>query len=286
MHTKDSNMQKRGIRPWLIAQQAKGKLYTTVDELKAAFPNSGSANLKMAVRNAVKDKLMAYAWRGFYLILPPAYGVRGTLPPAFYIDALMKYLKRPYCVSLLNAAEVYGAAHQKPMSFTVMTSNPPPRDRKTAVSHLAFVGNRSFNSGIPAELVRRIKVQTGYVTVATPEYTALSLVMHAKSSGGMSHVLTVLEELQDECHFEKLPNMMARYIPTPCFQRLGYMLEFLLGNQDAGAHLHDYLRKNCQKTWRRVQLNPAVSARSDAAALNKRWRVFENTILTSDSDDS
>lgn len=279
-------MQKKGIRPWLLAQQAKGKLYTTAEELRAVFPNTGHLNLKMAVANAVKDKLMAYAWRGFYLILPPAYGVRGTLPPSLYIDALMKYLNRPYCVSLLNAAEVYGAAHQRPMSFTVMTSNPPPRDRKTAVSHLAFVGNRSFNAGIPAELVRRVKVQTGYVTVASPEYTALSLVMHTKSSGGMSHVLTVLEELQDACHFEKLPAIMAQYIPTPCFQRLGFMLEILLGNQEAGAHLHHYLHAHCKKTWRRVQLNTAVASCSLETHLNKRWRVFENTILTPDSDDS
>ena len=66
-------------------------------------------------------------YRGFYVIVPVQYRLKGVVPPPYYINELMAYLKRLYYVGLLSAAAVYGAVHQRPMETQVMTI--PPRSR-------------------------------------------------------------------------------------------------------------------------------------------------------------
>lgn len=277
-------MQKRGIRPWIQEQMGRGRLYVTRDEILAAFPDYSLNALKNALMRAVADCILAYGWQGFYLLLPPAYAKRKTLPPMLYIDALMGYLKKPYCVALLNAAETYGAAHQKPMSFTVMTTNPPPRSRQTGMTRMHFMAKREFNKGIPCEFIRKIKVQTGYVSVSTPEITSLSLIQYHEASGGLSHVLTVMEELIENCHFESLPESAIRYFPVSCFQRLGYMLEELLGAQSQADRLREYISAQWKKRLQYVPL--AVGLKTACTGRNSKWKIQINTQLQSDFNDT
>jgi len=49
-------------------------------------------------------------------------------PPVQYIDYLMKHINRKYYVALLNAAEFYGAAHQRPQQYSVVCEFPSIRD--------------------------------------------------------------------------------------------------------------------------------------------------------------
>ena len=43
---------------------------------------------------------------------------------------MMSFLKIDYYVGLLNAAEFYGASHQRPQTFTIMNTYPDIRDSK------------------------------------------------------------------------------------------------------------------------------------------------------------
>jgi len=54
-------------------------------------------------------------------MIPLEYRSLGCLPASQLIPDLMKHLDIPYYVCLLSAAEFYGAAHQKPQVFQVMT---------------------------------------------------------------------------------------------------------------------------------------------------------------------
>jgi len=58
------------------------------------------------------------------VIIPPHYASRGVVPPHYYIDRLMAHQNKPYYISLLSAAALLGAAHQRPQKFFV-TYNPP-----------------------------------------------------------------------------------------------------------------------------------------------------------------
>lgn len=278
-------MQTRGVRPWLQQQMARGRLHVTREELMAAFPASSKTALSQAISRAAADKLIAIGWKGFYLLLPPAYANRKTLPPSLYIDALMQYLGKPYCVGLLNAAEMYGAAHQRPLQYAVMTSNPPPRARTQGLTRLIFVAKREFNEGVPAELINRIKVQTGYISVTTPEVTALSLIQYNKVAGGLSQVVTVLEELMEACHFEQLSPVAFRYFPLSCLQRLGYIVEHVLRNEEQAEKILDFLKQNNIKYLQASPLSTGIPVKKDTP-MDKKWRIFLNTELKSDFDDT
>lgn len=278
-------MQIKGIRPWLRQEMEKGRLYVTLAELRSAFPEQTEANLKSSLTRASADNIIANGWQGFYLLLPASYAKRRGLPPGLYIDGLMRYLGKPYCVGLLSAAEIYGAAHQQPMTFTVMTSNPPPRNRRNSNSELVFVAKREFNKGIPDELLRKIKIKTGYLSVSTPEFTALSLLQYPKVSGGLSHVLTVLEELLETCDFSRLPDCIGEYIPISCFQRLGYMSECILKNHTIGEQLHLHLIRHSKGRYQAIRLDSSAP-REKKGFYSKRWKIHINTHLVSDSDDT
>ena len=263
----------------------KGRLYVTLAELRSAFPGQSEAGLKSALRRAVADNIAAYAWQGFYLLLPPTYATRRGLPPGLYIDGLMRHLGKPYCVALLSAAEIYGAAHQRPMIYTVMTTNPPPRNRKNSNSELIFVAKREFRHGIPDALLRKIKTRTGYLSVSNPEFTALSLVQYSKASGGLSHVLTVIEELVESCDFAHLPDCITGYIPISCFQRLGYMVDTLLQNHIVGDQLHRQLVRHSRGKYQPILLEPGATHRN-SDPYNRRWKIHINAHPVTDSDDT
>ena len=46
------------------------------------------------------NKTIVNVYRGFYVIIPVQYVLRGSVPATYYIDQLMSYLKKPYYVCM------------------------------------------------------------------------------------------------------------------------------------------------------------------------------------------
>lgn len=238
--------------------------------------------LNTGLYRACRSRLVAIAWQGFYLILPPEYQAVGMLPPAEYIGKLMEFLGKPYCVALLNAAALYGAAHQRPMNFTVMTSHPLPRSTVKRLTRIDFVSKREMLNSVPEELVRTVKTQYGSMIVSSPEFTACSLVQYARASGGLAHVVSVLRELLEACDFSHLPPVLADFVSAPCLQRMGYIVERVLDETDAAHHLHRFLLSSA-KPLRKTRLVPHLPA--EHCPVDNRWKILINHKLTPDSDD-
>lgn len=282
MHNNASKMSESTLKKWIERQARHGKIALTLDELRHAFPSAESATLKSGLYRACRRQEVAIAWQGFYLILPLEYRGIGSMPPSEYIDKLMGYLGKPYCVALLNAAAIYGAAHQRPMNYVVMTANPPPRCKAKGNTRIDFIAKRAFAHGIPPELVNRVKTQYSSINVTTPEFTALTLVQYARPSGGLSHVLTVLEELVESCRFDRLPDVIWQYVPMACFQRLGYMVESLLREQDAADKLYAAVLAS-GKHLRKTKLAPSEHA--DKERYDDKWKICVNVQPESDFND-
>lgn len=62
------------------------------------------------------NNTIASVYRGFYVIVPTQYVLRGSVPATYYIDQLMANLNKSYYVCMLSAAELIGVAHQRPSS--------------------------------------------------------------------------------------------------------------------------------------------------------------------------
>lgn len=282
MYTFASKMSPSLLTQWLQYQEQHGRLTFSLAELREALPGMSAQALKTALYRSCINKRICPVWQGFYVILPPEYRPMGTVPPCEYIEKLMQHLGKPYCVALLNAAAYHGAAHQRPMNFTVMTAEPKPRYKVSPTSRIDFITKREFANGIPPEFTTRIKTQFGSMLVTTPEFTALSLLQYTRLSGGLSHVLTVMEELADACRFDTLPDSALQFIPLTCFQRLGFMLHRLLGLPEHAAHLERLI----QRSGRPMRKTPLDPLSPDAAGdYDPKWKILVNSHPENNLDD-
>lgn len=160
-------------------------------------------------------------------------------PPPLFIADLMKFLNRKYYVALLNSAAYYGAAHQQPQSFSVITTMPSLRDIAKDNLKVNFLVKKDWSEN---DTVKR-KVDTGYINISSPELTALDLVYYYDQSGGMNRVATVLAELSESINADKLLETASRYTPVTAVQRLGFLFEEILGLKDLSEPLKSHLNR-------------------------------------------
>jgi len=147
--------------------------------------------------------------RGFYVIVPEEYLNTDRLPVERYIDAMMCYSGHPYYVGLLTASSFYGASHQSPQAFQVIT-HIDKRNIAIARNHILFYRKRNM-SDIPT--INR-KTTTGYFNISTPETTLFDLVEFQKQVGGLEQVGLIAMELSEKLSGNSLVET-AEYHPNP-----------------------------------------------------------------------
>lgn len=234
-----------------------------------------------AALRRLRDKgLVAVPYRGFHVIVPPEYARLGCLPAEQFVPQLMEHLGVPYYAGLLTAARYHGAAHQQPQIFQVMVPANRPAIRCGQV-RVAFVARHNA-----AEMPTvRLNTPRGYVAVSTPEATAFDLVGYPRHSGGLSNVATVLTELAESLDPALLVSL-AHLSPVPVAQRLGYLLETVVGRAECTGALADYVRRAGAET---VPLSTAHK-QGDVSSLllggkaerNRRWKLAVNVDLEPD----
>lgn len=262
--------QPKSISNWIESMSMRGHFFFTKNDLCSAFPDKSSNAITRTITRLIAKNTVVSPWHNFYVIVPTEYKLKGIVPPVFYLDNLMRFLGCQYYVALLNAAEMYGAAHQRPQNFTV------------------FIEGKAFHSGIkagteillfkrehlPMDFTRKFQTQTGYVNVSSPELTALDLVDSEQAVGGLTRVATVLAELAEEIHFASIPPKLLDYFNTPVIQRLGYLLEAVLDEQEKSNELFA-LAQSANLRFRKVALKTTKEV-SDDCELNKRWKIMVN----------
>ncbi len=206
--------------------------------------------------------------RGFYVITPTRYLKWRAPPPSWYIDAMMKDAGRPYYVALLKAAELQGAAHQAVMEFQIVTDR-QWKPIRAGRSKLTFYFRKDMES-IERGIVTR-KTDTGSMRLSSPALTALDLVRYPHSSGGISHVASILNELGTQIDLTRLDALVPKF-ERSVVQRLGYLLD-MLGQEELAACLERHLQ-NGNAPW--VELEPRASsviAASEERQRSSRWHI-------------
>lgn len=209
------------LSDYIITLKARGEFCFT-SEQALEFLNISKDALQMSLVRLRHKKQIVTLSKSFHLIILSEYQSIGCLPPDHFISAYMKFLELPYYVCLLSAAGYYGAAHQKPQVFQVMTNKQlnPIKCGKVLIQF-------SFKKHISDIQTTIFNVPTGYLRVSTPEVTAMDLFCYQKSSGGINHIATVLTELMASINPEKLLQLVINSGETAWVQRLGYVLEQL-----------------------------------------------------------
>ena len=245
--------------------QSKGHYSFAKIELVKNLDLSPGA-IKSALRRLVEKGRIVPMRKGFYVIVPLEYQKSGILPATWFIDQLMAFLEKPYYVGLLSAASFYGAAHQQPQEFQVVTAKQIHLIRKNGLK-IRFLKKDStdWKKGI-----NKLKTETGYITVSNPELTGLDLMRYTSQAGGMNFVSTVLAELSEQMKAVELLKAAKREKSMVCIQRLGYVLDWL-GNEKLTSKLHQWFSN--QESNRTV-LVPALPLKN--TALNKKWNILIN----------
>ena len=260
---------KYTVTNWIEDLQKDGRICFSLAETIEKFPLHNKIVLKNALTRLVGKKKICSVWKGFYVIIPIEYQSKGIIPEVFYIGWLMKFLGRDYYISLLNAAVFYGAAHQQPQEFTVITT--PPSLRNTLKKDTKINFNNKAN--IPELFTEQRKTPTGYIRISSPELTATDLIQFEKEIGGINRVATVLNELAESCDFTKLTKEFFQYVPTPVIQRLGYLLDEVLDYQSQADDLYLCTKKN-NISFRRTPLKSKKSVAN--CETNKKWKIIIN----------
>ncbi|GHT63317.1 hypothetical protein FACS189451_09790 [Bacteroidia bacterium] len=263
------NVMKYTVTNWIEDLQKDGRICFLLADAENKFPSYNRIVLKNALTRLVRKKKICSVWKGFYVIIPIEYQAKGIIPEVYYIDWLMKFLRRDYYVSLLNAAVFYGAAHQQPQEFSVVTTPPSLRSTQKKGTKINF----NNKATILEQFTEQRKTPTGYIRISSPELTASDLIQFEKEIGGINRAATVLNELAESCDFSKLTKKFFEYVPTPVIQRLGYLLECVLEYQSQADNLYSCVGKY-DILFRRTPLKNKKSIAN--CETNKKWKIIIN----------
>ena len=250
--------------------RSKGRYSFTLEELQQEFNISYRA-LKQNLYRLKLKKTIAQVRQGFYVVIPPEYSNQGILPPTMFIDDLMKSLNKPYYISHISAAAMLGAAHQQPMACTVTTETPAPRSIKTHSLSINFYSKKEW----PVESIVQKKTNAGYVNVSVPELTALDL-LDKSHVFGINRIATIVSELSEEMNSSNLTKIASQFPNNAALQRLGYILENVVGNDNLAESLWIVLNK------RKFSTIPLSPKREKRGTSKNRWKVIENMTIESD----
>jgi len=256
------------VRAWIDELEMTGHTTFSLENVVSAFPSLEKQVLQNSLMRLKHEKRIVSVYRRFYVIMPVRYKSRGIIPPAYYLSELMQFLGRPYYFGLLTAAKVWGASHQMPLVDFATTLYP------------ALNSSKKMNAGIhwcyrykmPTEFLVERKDANGSVLYSSPELTAVELVQYAQHCGGLSNVATVLAELSDTLDFGKLPTTFFEYCKGTAIQRLGYILDEVIGVKDVADALYRQWKANCSV----ANISLSVVSNNAVTSHNKRWHIYVN----------
>lgn len=253
--------------------QATGRLSFSLMELVKEYSSQSEDALKLALNRLTKKEKIVSVYKGFYVIIPPEYKHRKILPPELFIDALFKYLGRPYYTGLLSAAVLHGASHQQAMESYVLINKPPIRATKIEGLKINYI----VKSVMPRFGIEKKKTDAGYINISTAELTAIDLVEYQNRVGGLNRVATVLYELSDSINQSMLIEVLKNDISLSTLQRLGYILEIVLEKKDLADVIKGFLIK---KKIFRVPLK--TDEKKEGYSVHPGWKVIENYKIETD----
>jgi predicted transcriptional regulator of viral defense system len=263
------------IRNWIDRLQSQGRHAFSLELLEKELPNYTVIGFKRALSRLSAKGQIVSIYKGYYLIIPPQYASKGILPPAIFLDTLMKYLERPYYLALLNAAAFHGASHQQPQEFFVVTNLPSMRSMQKKGLKVNYISKKE----IPDKLLETKKTESGYLTISNPILTATDLIQFEKRVGGINRVATILNELAEAIKPDDFNIFIIENTSITALQRLGYILDKVFQNKVLADALFQVLQKAEAKLFR-IPLK--ASAPTKGFSSDERWKVIVNAVIDID----
>lgn len=266
----------RRFESYIKSIRQQGRSYFTSKQVLQDLDMSKSAFYAAIHRLKNKGDIVSPA-RDLYIIVPPEDHVMGCIPAEQLVVILMKHWQLDYYACLLTAGMYYGAAHQKPQIFQVMT-NKRIESLHCGRIKIDFIYKKSV-SDLPTQ---NFDAKMGYLKVSTPEVTAMDLLLYPRHSGGINNIATVLSELIESMDADRLVEVAERSQQNAWVQRLGFILEVIdVMDEDKRdlllRSLECYLKV---KKLKYMALAPGLPMRG--CHRHEKWMIVENTTVESD----
>lgn len=271
-----SKLNYNRIENWINQCLSKGKMSFSLKEVKKVFENDSAITIKFGLNRLVQKQKVVSIFKGYYIIIPPQYLSKGILPPAMFIDGLMKYLQRKYYVALLNAAALHGSSHQQPQEYFIVTSYPVLRTTIRKGIKINYISTRNLP---PESLIEKKKTETGYITVSNPILTAIDIINYEKKIGGLNRASTVIHQLVESIKPNDISEELIKYATVSSLQRFGFILENIMKKKK----LADRIISICKKTgiiFYLVRLK--ASGKKSKNHLNEKWKLMINADIEMD----
>ena len=263
------------LQKWIKDRAIHGFPTFSIEDVRETGMYSSEQILQNELYRLCSNKTIASVYRGFYVIIPVQYVLRGSVPATYYIDQLMAYLSKPYYVCMLSAAELLGAAHQRPQQFSVMTTFP----KRRVVSTRNVTIDWYYRDGLPEEALITKNTETGTIRISNPLLTAADLVQYQQHVGGLSRVATILEELSEQIDIKNQFAPLATYVKKVVWQRLGYILENAIEEKNLADDLYEQLRAS--SGYFKYQ-TLSTSAEDNPSNRDSRWKININVEIETD----
>ena len=257
------------VAEWVKNLENRGRISFSLKNLEKELASYSGTAIKSALKRLAKKGKIVSFHKGFYLIIPAQYALRGILPPSLFIDGLMNYLEKPYYVGLLSAAALYGAAHQQPQEYFIITDFPVLRPAIKKGVKVNFISKNK----IEKRLLNERKTESGYLKVSSPVLTASDLVQYEKRSGGITRIAAVLNELAEEMDPKEFNPIFFASTPSTAVQRLGYILEKVINNDKLANELFEASKEN-KLDFFRIPLKASAPVKGFPS--DNRWKVIVN----------
>ncbi len=261
--------EKETIARWVELRLYRGFYTFSYRDVENDFPARNDIYISTAVSRLVRQRKIISPTRGFYVIIPVEYALTGLIPATFYIDQMMSYLERDYYVGLLNAAGFYGAAHQRPQTFTVINDGASIRNGVRAGIDFIFINKRHIDN----QFIIKHKTKLGTINVSSPELTAIDLIENYSKVGGLNRVCTVMNELADSLDFSNVDDAFFKIYGIPIYQRLGYILDVVLEETDLAESLYNRL-KALNVSFRKTDFKTGKEI--VGCDINEKWKIIIN----------
>jgi predicted transcriptional regulator of viral defense system len=263
------------ISDWIRYREMTGKPCFSFADVRESFPKSTEKTIANTLSRLAKRKVVALLAKGFYCVIPAQYALQGVLPPTYYVDQLMNYYGKPYYVGLLSAAAFWGAAHQRPQQFSIITA-PPKFQRSQSRNRLLLWFYRQV---IPEKFLLEKNTETSAVRYSNAELTAIDLVQFEQHIGGLSRASTVLSELLENTNFKGAAKELFTFTTLPAIQRLGYIVDEVLEDKEQADVIYSEMLKYRTKIQYCYLSN---RCQREEYTVNKRWKILINTEIEPD----
>lgn len=130
------------------------------------------------------------------------------------------------------------------METFIITKKPAVRSIKNNKVKINFLVKNEWEE----EDINQVKTDAGYINVSSPELTALDLLYYIEKIG-VDRVVSILEELCEIIKPARLFKVAKRYNQFAAIQRLGFLLENELYNDDLAQAIYPLIENKKEQIF-------------------------------------